>query len=121
MAARFGGFPSRKMDCESQAGSRSCRASMDACGMYSSHRLARFSSARRTVTAAALPRMPMTASFALRPAAEDMRIETGRCVLRPLVAEDAASIARHANDHDVWVNLRDRFPHPYAEKDLLEY
>jgi ribosomal-protein-alanine N-acetyltransferase len=67
------------------------------------------------------PLMRMTVSSASRHAGEHMRIETKRCILRPLVAEDAASIARHANDRDVWINLRDRFPHPYAEKDLIEY
>lgn len=43
------------------------------------------------------------------------------CVLRPLVAEDAASLARHANDHEVWQNLRDRFPHPYSHVDAEEH
>jgi ribosomal-protein-alanine N-acetyltransferase len=26
---------------------------------------------------------------------------------------DAASLARHADDREVWLNLRDAFPHPY--------
>lgn len=39
------------------------------------------------------------------------------CVLRPFVAADAPSIALHANDRDVWLNLRDRFPHPYSLAD----
>lgn len=43
------------------------------------------------------------------------------CVLRPLVAEDAPSLAEHANDRDVWLNLRDRFPHPYALSDAEWY
>lgn len=43
------------------------------------------------------------------------------CVLRPLVAADATSLARHANDHEVWQNLRDRFPHPYSHVDAEEY
>jgi len=41
--------------------------------------------------------------------------------LRPLVASDAASIAEHANDRRVWRNLRDRFPHPYSERDALDF
>ena len=30
---------------------------------------------------------------------------------------DVASLARHANDRRIWLNLRDRFPHPYTEAD----
>jgi RimJ/RimL family protein N-acetyltransferase len=50
-----------------------------------------------------------------------MQIACRRCLLRPLVAADAASLARHANDHDVWKNLRDRFPHPYTRADADAY
>jgi RimJ/RimL family protein N-acetyltransferase len=34
---------------------------------------------------------------------------------------DAESLARHANDHGVWKNLRDRFPHPYSVADANAY
>jgi RimJ/RimL family protein N-acetyltransferase len=34
---------------------------------------------------------------------------------------DAGSLARHANDREVWQNLRDRFPHPYTEADAVAY
>ncbi len=37
-----------------------------------------------------------------------------RCTLRALVAEDAPSIARHANDPQVAINLFDGFPQPYT-------
>lgn len=37
--------------------------------------------------------------------------------VRPLRLADAASIAVHANDHDVWRNLRDRVPFPYLQAD----
>lgn len=43
------------------------------------------------------------------------------CELRPLVPSDAASLARHANDREIWLNLRDRFPHPYALEDAEAY
>jgi [ribosomal protein S5]-alanine N-acetyltransferase len=46
-----------------------------------------------------------------------MKITCPSCLLRPLVPGDAPSLARHANDHGVWQNLRDRFPHPYSERD----
>ena len=39
------------------------------------------------------------------------------CLLRPLVPADAESLARHADDRDVWRNLRDLFPHPYSVED----
>jgi [ribosomal protein S5]-alanine N-acetyltransferase len=43
------------------------------------------------------------------------------CLLRPLAAGDAESLARHANDRGVWLNLRDRFPHPYTRADAEGY
>jgi RimJ/RimL family protein N-acetyltransferase len=42
----------------------------------------------------------------------EFRLE--RCSLRPWRADDAAALARHANDREVWRNLRDAFPHPYT-------
>ena len=42
-----------------------------------------------------------------------MTIDCGACVLRPFQPSDAPSIAELANDRDIWINLRDRFPHPY--------
>ncbi len=37
--------------------------------------------------------------------------------LRPFRASDAASLARHANNPKVAMNLRDRFPSPYTIED----
>ena len=50
-----------------------------------------------------------------------MEIQCTACLLRPLVAADAQALASHANDRDVWLNLRDRFPHPYSVRDAEEY
>lgn len=50
-----------------------------------------------------------------------MQIDCSRCLLRPLVSTDAVSLAHHANDHGVWKNLRDRFPHPYTVADAEAY
>jgi RimJ/RimL family protein N-acetyltransferase len=50
-----------------------------------------------------------------------MEIRCRSCRLRPLEPADAGSLARHANDHGVWQNLRDRFPHPYTEADADAY
>ena len=38
-------------------------------------------------------------------------------VVRAWRPSDAASLARHANDRRIWLNLRDRFPHPYTLAD----
>lgn len=46
-----------------------------------------------------------------------MEIDCGTCLLRPLVPGDAVSLAEHANDRGVWLNVRDRFPHPYSLAD----
>ena len=42
-----------------------------------------------------------------------MRLQLSRCTIRPWVAGDAESISRHANDREVSMHLRDRFPFPY--------
>jgi ribosomal-protein-alanine N-acetyltransferase len=36
------------------------------------------------------------------------------CTVRSLRTDDAAELARLANDREIWRNLKDRFPHPYA-------
>jgi len=43
-----------------------------------------------------------------------MRLTLSRCVVRPWVDEDAASLHRHANARAVSLHLRDRFPYPYG-------
>jgi ribosomal-protein-alanine N-acetyltransferase len=46
------------------------------------------------------------------------------CTVRPWADGDRAALVRHANDRDVWRNLRDRFPNPYtpeAAEDWLAY
>ncbi len=46
-----------------------------------------------------------------------LRLDLGRCIIRSWRADDARALARHANDREVWRNLRDRFPHPYTAAD----
>jgi RimJ/RimL family protein N-acetyltransferase len=41
-------------------------------------------------------------------------LDLGCCRVRELEPRDAESIAMHANDRAVWLNLRDRVPHPYG-------
>ena len=50
-----------------------------------------------------------------------MRLECDRCALRPWRAGDEASLLRHANDREIWLNLRDEFPHPYTAADAKEW
>lgn len=38
-------------------------------------------------------------------------------VLRPMVPEDAGSLAQNANNFNVWLNLKDLMPHPYQLSD----
>jgi hypothetical protein len=45
-----------------------------------------------------------------------MRHELQNCLLRPWRAGDEASSIVHANSRDVWLNLRDQFPHPYTRE-----
>lgn len=41
--------------------------------------------------------------------------------LRPWRWGDEASLARHANNRNVWITLGDRFPHPYTLDDAKEW
>lgn len=43
-----------------------------------------------------------------------MRLPLLTCTVRSLRADDAPAIATHANNRRIWLNLKDRFPHPYA-------
>ena len=37
--------------------------------------------------------------------------------MRDWAEEDLPSLVRHANNWNIWIHLRDRFPHPYTEAD----
>ena len=50
-----------------------------------------------------------------------MRRVLERCELRPLLSEDASSLAQMANDITVWRNLRDLFPHPYTLEHAVRF
>ena len=39
------------------------------------------------------------------------------CVLRHWVPTDKPSLLAHANNHNIWRNLADVFPHPYTDAD----
>jgi [ribosomal protein S5]-alanine N-acetyltransferase len=46
-----------------------------------------------------------------------MEIDLGPGSIRSWRGSDRDSLVQHANDRAVWLNLRDRFPHPYTEAD----
>lgn len=50
-----------------------------------------------------------------------MEIDCGICKVRSWRLEDAEAIVRHANNRKIWLNLRDRFPHPYSDRDARIY
>jgi len=51
----------------------------------------------------------------------NMQIHLSQCTLRPWDLGDAESLAKNANDREVWLHLRDFFPHPYAVSDANNY
>ena len=50
-----------------------------------------------------------------------MNIHLETCEVRSLRPKDANSLAFHANNRKIWLNLRDTFPHPYTARDAMEF
>ncbi len=50
-----------------------------------------------------------------------MLLDLDCCVVRSFRATDAAELARHADNRKVWLQLRDRFPHPYSVDDARQF
>lgn len=50
-----------------------------------------------------------------------MELRLSRCTLRPWRRRDVAALVRHADDREVWIHLRDLFPHPYTRKDARRW
>ncbi len=50
-----------------------------------------------------------------------MQLDLGSCGVRSFRDTDAAELARHANNRKVWLQLRDRFPHPYTIDDARRF
>jgi RimJ/RimL family protein N-acetyltransferase len=50
-----------------------------------------------------------------------MKILCGSCIIRSFTMDDVRTLPTHANDRDIWLNLRDRFPHPYTEGHARAY
>ena len=50
-----------------------------------------------------------------------MRLDLPSCCVRDVGTGDAAAFSRHGNNRKIWVNLRDRFPHPYTLQHGVEF
>ena len=48
-------------------------------------------------------------------------VKIDNLLIRPYRLADIDSLVHHANDREVWLNVRDRFPHPYTRKDASEW
>jgi len=47
----------------------------------------------------------------------DTHLTLKTCIVRTWCESDAGSLQAHADNRKVWINLRDRFPHPYTLDD----
>lgn len=50
-----------------------------------------------------------------------MRLILNSCEVRGWQTDDVDSLVRYANNRNIWLNLRDRFPHPYTKRDGREF
>ena len=50
-----------------------------------------------------------------------MDLSLTHCTVRDWRRGDEPSLVKHANNRNIWINLRDRFPHPYTRKDAAHW
>lgn len=50
-----------------------------------------------------------------------MQLDLAHCSVRSWRDTDVAALARAADDRSIWINLRDRFPHPYTQSDAVDF
>lgn len=50
-----------------------------------------------------------------------MELNCGKCKVRSWHPNDVESVARYADNRKIWLNLRDRFPHPYTKADAQNW
>ena len=50
-----------------------------------------------------------------------MELKLNSCSVRSWEWRDRDAIVQHANNRNVWINLRDRFPHPYTLNDARRW
>ena len=46
-----------------------------------------------------------------------MKIDIGEWQIRSFRPDDAAALTKYANNRNVWINLSDRWPHPFRRED----
>lgn len=54
-------------------------------------------------------------------AVDGLPLTLTRCVVRAWKASDADSLIEYGNNRKIWLNLRDRFPHPYTKRDARTF
>ncbi len=52
---------------------------------------------------------------------DEVEFKLTTCTVRSWEWRDRDAIVRHANNRNVWINLRDRFPHPYTLADARNW
>lgn len=50
-----------------------------------------------------------------------MHLQLNTCIIRSWHEQDAIALQRHANNRNVWLTLRDIFPHPYGLEDAKAF
>lgn len=50
-----------------------------------------------------------------------VRMQLSTCLLREWRRGDEPSLVRHANNRNVWINVRDTFPYPYRQSDARSW
>lgn len=50
-----------------------------------------------------------------------MELKLQRCTVRSWQTSDVDSVVRYANNRNIWLNLRDAFPHPYTRGDAQHF
>jgi len=50
-----------------------------------------------------------------------MKLALTHCIVRSWTNDDIGSLVKYANNRKIWLNLRDRFPHPYTRRDGREF
>ena len=50
-----------------------------------------------------------------------MELKLTRSTIREWRVGDETSLVRHANNHKIWLNVRDAFPHPYTTADAEDW
>src|SRR5258708_38888259 len=50
-----------------------------------------------------------------------MDLQLSTCEIRSWVPGDVAPLVEYANNREIWINIRDRFPHPYTARAGREF